>query len=92
MINRQTTILMDLKGELLQIFNDVQPEDKEQFEYLLQYIDYFLLNRVPINKLTVSAFLEEVISTSIYAMTPRLLSCVKQIQRLLEVVDYATAN
>lgn len=92
MINRQTTILMDLKGELLQIFNDVQPEDEEQFEYLLQYIDYFLLNRVPINKLTVSAFLEEVISTSIYAMTPRLLSCVKQIQRLLEVVDYATAN
>lgn len=83
---------MDLKGELLQIFNDVQPEDEEQFEYLLQYIDYFLLNRVPINKLTVSAFLEEVISTSIYAMTPRLLSCVKQIQRLLEVVDYATAN
>ena len=83
---------MDLKGELLQIFNDVQPEDKEQFEYLLQYIDYFLLNRVPINKLTVSAFFFFFFSTSIYAMTPRLLSCVKQIQRLLEVVDYATTN
>ena len=65
-MNEQNKIILtQLKGELLFIFKDI--------EHLIQLIDYMLLDKIPVVKNTIKAFMEEIINTSIYGMRPAVL-------------------
>ena len=91
MLESNRTILVDVKGSLLQItqehIKDYEQCDIEQMEYLIQLIDYMLLDKIPMCKLTIVAFMEEIITTSIYGMNPKILTTLHKVKQLKEETD-----
>ena len=83
------TILNDVKGQLTRIMDCgcYEQYDYEQFEYLVQLIDYIVLDKMPLCKRTIIAFMQEIITTSIYGLNPALLSVLHDVQRLEEELD-----
>lgn len=83
------TILNGVKGQLTKIIDCGRYEqyDYEQLEYLVQLIDYMILDKIPLCKRTIMAFMEEIITTSIYGLNPALLSVLHHVQRLEEELD-----
>ena len=85
-MNEQNKIILtQLKGELLFIFKDIEHDDFcdiEQFEYLIQLIDYMLLDKIPVVKNTIKAFMEEIINTSIYGMRQAVLKTLYLVDKL----------
>lgn len=87
--NRQ--ILVDIKGSLLQVLEEhlykYEECDTEQMEYLIQLIDYMLMDKMPMCKLTIEAFMEEIITTSIYSLTPEVLTTLHKVKQLQEEIN-----
>lgn len=86
---KNKTILNDVKGQLIRIVdcNCYEVYDIEQLEYLIQLIDYILLDKMPLCKRTIIAFMQEIITTSIYGMNPALLSVLHDVNELEEEID-----
>ena len=83
------SILNEVKGQLVAIVecSCYEPYDLEQLESLIQLIDYMLLDRMPLCKRTIIAFMQEIITTSIYGLNPALLSVLHNVQELEEELD-----
>lgn len=88
MLDSNRQILVDIKGCLLHVLHEhlcrYEDCDTTQMEYLVQLIDYMLLDKMPMCKLTIEAFMEEIITTSIYSVTPEILTTLHKVKQLQE--------
>ena len=78
MLDSNRQILVDIKGCLLHVLQEhlcrYEDCDTTQMEYLVQLIDYMLLDK----------FMEEIITTSIYSVTPEILTTLHKVKQLQE--------
>lgn len=58
----------------------IEAFDLEQLEYIVQMIDDFILENVPVDSDTISIFIEELVVTSVQQVNPLLLKIVSEFQ------------
>ena len=87
-------LIIKAKGEVIKLLNEKEylDIDEEQLEYLVQMLDYVLLGQVQLDRCTISILMEELITTSIYTTTPRLLGVLNIIQQLHGEEDDSYSN
>ena len=87
-------LIIKAKGEVIKLLNEKEylDIDEEQLEYLVQMLDYVILGQVQLDRCTISILMEELITTSIYTTTPRLLGVLNIIQQLHGEEDGSYSN
>lgn len=62
--------LMEVKGQLVTLINKkpLHVCDYEQLEYLIQYVDWLLLDDLHIDKQTITTLMDEIVTTAVHSL------------------------
>lgn len=86
MKNNYRNLIVNAKGDIISLLqnSDSIDMDTEQLEYLVKILDYILLGEVQLDINSISMLMEEIIVTSIFTNTPKLLGVLNTIGKLRE--------
>lgn len=86
MKNNYRNLIVNTKGDIISLLqnSDSIDMDTDQLEYLIKILDYILLGEVQLDINSISMLMEEIIVTSIFTNTPKLLGVLNNISKLRE--------
>ena len=85
-ISKNKQCLVKAKELLVSLYDKdlefLDEQDASQIFYVIQLLDYLILDTIKLNSLTLQYIMEEIINTSIYSNKPRLLQVLTLLKQL----------